>query len=198
MKHTLLPSTLLLLLSTGLLLSFIAPKAIITLPVDLNKSKIEWVGRKVGGKHNGFISIASGAVQTNGKTLTGGSFVIDATSMIDTDLKFKKENNWLMGHLKDNFFEVSKFPKVSFVITSVSSDGNNYIVTGKLTIKDITQEIKFPAVITTTASGVNASANIHIDRKKFNVIYGSGFVKELADKAIKDEFEVNVTLVAGK
>lgn len=193
-----LPSTFLLVLSAGLLLSFITPKAIVSLPVDLNKSKIEWVGRKVGGKHNGFISLVAGTVQTDGKTLTGGSFVVDAASMIDVDLKFKKENNWLMGHLKDNFFEVTKFPKATFTITSVTPEGNNYMVTGKLTIKDIEQEIKFPAIITTTATSVNASANIRIDRKKFNVTYGSGLVKQLADKAIKDEFEVNVTLVAGK
>jgi len=191
-------STLLPLVSMVLLLSFVAPKAIITLPVDLNKSKIEWVGRKIGGKHNGFISLIAGTVETDGKTLKGGSFVIDATSMMDSDLKFKKENNWLMGHLKDNFFEVTKYPKVTFVITSILPDGNNYMITGRLTIKDITQEIKFPAVIATTASGVNASANIHLDRKKFNVTYGSGLVKKLADEAIKDEFEVNVTLVAGK
>ncbi len=58
MKKILL-STLLLLVSMGMLLSFIAPKAFITLPVDLNKSKIEWVGRKIGGKHNGFISLVA-------------------------------------------------------------------------------------------------------------------------------------------
>ncbi len=182
----------------GLLLSFKSPKATTILPVDLNKSKIEWIGRKIGGKHNGYVTITSGTVETDGKMMTGGSFVVDATSMTDLDLSFKKENNWLMGHLKNNFFEVTKYPKATFVITSVTQGGNNFTVVGKLTIKDITQEIKFPAVINTTATSVNATATIRINRHNFNVDYGAGLVKRMADQAIKDEFELNVTLVAGK
>lgn len=182
----------------GLLLAFKSPKATTRLPVDLNKSKIEWIGRKVGGKHNGFIAIVSGTVETDGKMMTGGSFVVDATSMTDADISNKKENNWLMGHLKNNFFEVTKYPKATFVITSITPEGNNFTVVGKLTIKDISQEIKFPAIINTTATSVNATATIRINRHNFNVDYGAGFVKRLADQAIKDEFELNVTLVAGK
>ena len=191
-------STVMILFVSGIILSFKAQNPINKLPVDLSKSRIEWIARKVAGKHNGFISIASGTVETDGKMLTGGSFVVDATSMIDADLSNKKENNWLMGHLKNNFFEVTKYPKASFVITSVTPNGNKFNIVGKMTIKDFTQEIKFPAIITTTATSVTATATIIIDRQKFNVNYGSGFVKELADKAIKDEFDLNVTLVAGK
>ncbi len=190
--------SVLILMFCGLLLSFKSPKATTILPVDLNKSKIEWIGRKIGGKHNGYVTITSGTVETDGKMMTGGSFVVDATSMTDLDLSFKKENNWLMGHLKNNFFEVTKYPKATFVITSVTQGGNNFTVVGKLTIKDITQEIKFPAVINTTATSVNATATIRINRHNFNVDYGAGLVKRMADQAIKDEFELNVTLVAGK
>ena len=191
-------STVMILFVSGIILSFKAQNPINKLPVDLSKSRIEWIARKVAGKHNGFISIASGTVETDGKMLTGGSFVVDATSMIDADLSNKKENNWLMGHLKNNFFEVTKYPKASFVITSVTPNGNKFNIVGKMTIKDFTQEIKFPAIITTTATSVTATATIIIDRQKFNVNYGSGFVKELGDKAIKDEFDLNITLIAGK
>ena len=197
MKRILI-SSLLILMICGLLLSFKSPKATNTLAVDLSKSKIEWIGRKIGGKHNGYVTITSGTVETDGKMLTGGSFVVDASSMTDVDLSYKKENNWLMGHLKNNFFEVTKYPQATFVITSVTPEGNNFTVVGKLTIKDITQEIKFPAIINTTATSVNATATIRINRHNFNVDYGAGFVKRMADQAIKDEFDLNVTLVAGK
>ena len=41
----------------------------------------------------------------------------------------------------------------------------------------------------------NANAKLKIDRSKFNVKYGStSFFKDLKDKAIYDEFDLNVNL----
>ena len=45
--------------------------------VDLTKSKIVWVGRKVTGQHTGELKIASGSLTANGKALSGGNFVMD-------------------------------------------------------------------------------------------------------------------------
>ena len=47
---------------------------------------------------------------------------------------------------KDDFFNVSKFPKIMFKSKSVKKkSGNNYIVEGDLTIRDVTKSIKLEA-----------------------------------------------------
>ena len=186
MKKNIIYTIIIGIVST-LLVSFKSFTDTEKMPVDLTKSKIEWVAGKIGGKHNGFITLTSATLSIEGNYLKGGEFIVDTKSMTDADLTFKKANRWLMGHLKNNFFEVDKYPTASFVITSVTPVGDKFDVIGKMTIKDITQEIKFPAIITTSATSVTATAAIIIDRLKFNVNYGSGFVKELADKAIKHE-----------
>ena len=179
-----------------ILTSFISTKRNIVLGLDLNKSTIEWYARKVGGRHNGFISILSGTLITENNKLTGGKFVVDTKSMTDADLKFKKANKWLMGHLKNNFFEVNKYPTASFEITTVIPNRDKYEVTGKMTIKNITKEIKFPAIIIITDSSITATATIKIDRRDFGINYGAGIIKRLANKAIYNEFSLAVTLVS--
>ncbi len=180
------------------LFSFTPIQDITTIPVDVSKSKIEWKARKIAGRHNGYISISSGIVETDGKSVTGGQFVIDTKSMTDVDVRVKLANRWLMKHLKNNFFEVNKYPESRFIITSVMPNRENYTIVGKLTIKDSTQEIRFPAIITTTPTTVNAEATLKLDRRKFGIDYGSGLIKRMANKAIYHEFELKIKLVASK
>jgi len=167
--------------------------------VDTQKSKVTWVGKKVTGQHNGTINLAEGTFTTKGKKVTGGSFAIDMTTLKDVDANQRLEN-----HLRsDDFFSTEKFPKATFVISKIESKGGDqYAVKGNLTIKGITNEIEFPATIQMANSQINASAKIVVDRTKFDIKFRSGnFFQNLGDKAIEDNFELNVELVgspAGK
>ena len=77
------------------------------------------------------------------------------------------------------------------MFTTVSKDGNTYTVSGDLTIKSHTEKITFDIVV----SGDHATANLKIDRTKFDIKYGSAsFFDGLKDKAIYDEFDVMVHL----
>lgn len=49
--------------------------------------------------------------------------------------------------------DAENFPNVTFVSTSFAKSGNGYEVSGKLTIKDVTKEIKFPFTFTKNAEG---------------------------------------------
>jgi len=50
------------------------------------------------------------------------------------------------NHLKSgDFFEIEKFPTMDFKSTSMEKEGDDYIVKGDLTIKDITKPIKLTA-----------------------------------------------------
>ena len=197
MKKTIIYS-LLVGLGCLVLFSFKSLKSPTSIPVDLIKSKIEWVARKIGGKHNGFITLTSATLSIEGNYLKGGEFIVDTKSMTDADLTFKKANRWLMRHLKNNFFEVDKYPTARFTITSVTPNAEKFDIVGNLTIKNITKEIKFPANIAFTDSTVTTNATITIDRRDFNINYGSGLIKRMANKAIYNKFDLKISIVGKK
>lgn len=167
--------------------------------VDGNASSLEWVARKITGKHNGFVKVTSGEVVMDGAMLKSGTFQIDMTTMTVEDIKDPGTNGKLLGHLKsDDFFSVANHPTATFVVSSVTlKSGSTYTVKGKLTIKGITQEIEFPADITVSGKTMKAIADIKVDRTKFDIKYrSSNFFENLGDKAIYDDFDLKVSLVA--
>lgn len=193
------------LTSLALLLIVIASSAFIapvlkpvTYKVDLEKSTITWLGKKLTGSHNGSINLQSGSLSFNDKKLAGGNFIIDMTTIKDADKSANLEN-----HLKaDDFFGTDKFATSAFVIKKIASvDANTLNITGNLTIKGITNSISFPAVITWNADGsVTAVADkVIVDRTKYGIKYKSkGFFPDVGDKVINDEFELSIKLVARK
>jgi polyisoprenoid-binding protein YceI len=161
--------------------------------IDAQKSKINWVGKKVTGQHAGTINVSEGTLTVDGKKISSGSFAIDMAS-----LKDEAANARLEAHLKsDDFFSTEKFPKATFVTSKIESKGGDqYLVKGNLTIKGITNEIEFPATIQVADGLVNAKAKIVVDRTKYDIKFRSGnFFENLGDKAIEDNFELNVELV---
>ena len=170
---------------------------------NVKSSKVAWIGRKIAYSHNGTVELANSSLEFDGKGLTGGSFEFDMNTIKNLDIEDKKKNAKLVGHLKsDDFFSVKNHPKVSFNITSVSKEANgdnNYKITGDLTIKGITHPLTFPAKIKASGNAVNASAKMTFDRAKYNVKFQSGtFFENLGDKAIYDDVEMEVSLVANK
>ncbi|WP_353132064.1 YceI family protein [Pseudopedobacter sp.] len=168
--------------------------------LDTEKSVIEWVGRKVTGAHNGTVKFSSGTLNYNG-SLKSGNFLINMNSIKALDV----QGEWatkLEGHLKnEDFFATDKFSTAKFVITKLGKLVNGtQTVVGKLTIKDITNEISFPATVTLNNGVLTAVAkNVKVDRTKYDIKYGSkNFFDSLGDKAIDNEFELNITLVATK
>ena len=68
---------------------------------------------------------------------------------------------------------------------------NHYEITADLTIKGITAPVTFEMHF----EGNQASTKFMVDRAKYNVRYGSNsFFDNLGDKAIYDEFQLEVTL----
>jgi polyisoprenoid-binding protein YceI len=163
--------------------------------IDTKKSSINWVGKKVTGQHSGTINFSEGTIIVNGKSIRGGSFTVDMTSINTTDLEAGKGKEKLDGHLKaDDFFGVEKYKTAKLEIKLISDNGDGtFNVTANLTIKDQTNPINFVL----KSNGKNtASASLKVDRTKYGIKYGSGsFFEGLGDKAISDEFELNVNLV---
>ena len=173
----------------------------ITYKVDAAKSTMLWNGKKVTGEHSGNIKVKDGAFVVDGNKVTGGEFTFDMNSITDTDITDATYNAKLLTHLKsDDFFSTAKHPTSTFKITKVIPKGGDlYDVTGNMTIKGITNAVTFPATVKVTPTGISADGKATIDRTKYDIRYGSkSFFESIGDKAIHDDFTVEMKLVANK
>lgn len=167
------------------------------LKVNTAASKVEWIGRKVTGKHHGTVNIKEGVLQIKDGILLGGSFVIDMTSIKDLDMTGENAAK-LEGHLKsDDFFAADAYPTSKLIITQANAKGEGqFEVKGDLTIRDVTKQVSFLTQLTPDGKKYKATTNITIDRANYNVKYGSGsFFEGLGDKTIYDEFDLAITLI---
>lgn len=132
--------------------------------------------------------------------LTGASFTADIGSIAVTDLTGGRATR-LEDHLKnEDFFDAKQFPEATFGVTKVRGSDNDVTITGELTIKGITRSITFPAEVHQVGSTLHATAKgVKINRTQFDIKYRSGnFFSGLGDRAILDEFELDIELVATK
>jgi polyisoprenoid-binding protein YceI len=178
-----------------------------TFTVDTTSSRINFTGRGVGKNHPGTFRLSSGSVAVNGNTVTGGSFVINIRSM-ELGQKGDMFQGKLHPHLMSgDFFDADKFGTARFEITKVAPysaqagdssivQGANFSVSGNLTIKDVTKNITFPAMIDLNGDMLSAKGNFNIDRRQWNMNYGSD--KTLGDKFISETVNIGLDLQARK
>ena len=106
--------------------------------IDTAHTSVGFVARHLGlSKVRGQFSSFRGEVEGDPSDITTakGWFEVDMAS-IDSG------NADRDAHLKSaDFFDVEKYPTMTFVSKSVTRDGDDYKVTGDLTIKDVTREV---------------------------------------------------------
>ena len=144
-------------------------------------------------KHNGLIEIPgffrdfTGTIQYDAKDVSKSSveFTAKATS-IDTGVT-NRDN-----HLRSkDFFEVEKFPDITFKSTKVEKKGKQWMLTGDFTIKGTTRSITFPFNISgflpageKSPARMGLTAATTINRRDFGVNYGGdlpGGIPVIAD-----------------
>lgn len=160
--------------------------------IKASESTINWTGKKVTGSHQGTLSFSDGYLVFDGDKITGGEFTVDMTSLKVTDLEAGKGKEKLEGHLNsDDFFGVKNHPTAKLVVKKAKKNGNSYKVAGDLTIKGKTNPIQFDLKV----DNATATTNLEVDRTKYDIKYGSGsFFDNLGDKAIYDDFELDIVL----
>jgi polyisoprenoid-binding protein YceI len=187
------------------------------LKVDNAASKIEWVATKVSTYHTGTINIKSGELNMKDSAITGGSFILDMSSIVVSGPEGSdpKKNEKLLEHLKSpDFFNVNANPEATFAITTVtpftgttgdSADPRQasiskykvadptHNISGNLTIKGISRNITFPAKITIANNTVDAIAKFNINRKDWDIVYPGK-----PDDLIRDEIHLGIALKAAK
>jgi polyisoprenoid-binding protein YceI len=193
MKKTLL--SLVLILAT--IITFATNPHIDNVRVNSEASTVKWIGSKIASSHEGNVSVAKGSLSIDHGTLVGGEIAINMNSITCTDIESEGLNKKLVGHLRDeDFFSVKAFPLAFIKITkAVKKEGSNYTIIADLTIKGITNSIRFDADVNIKDVGFLAKAVIKIDRTLWDIKYGSGsFFKGLGDKMILDEIALNIVL----
>ena len=161
--------------------------------IDVKKSKIEWVGKKLTGSHKGTIDFESGSLTFLDKQLIGGKFVVAMNTINTTDLIAKSKDK-LDQHLKSaDFFNTKEFPTASLEFTSVEQTDNAdiYKITADLIIKDISH----PVIFDLKLNKLGATTLVIVNRTLYDIKYASTGFGALADKAINDDFELHVALV---
>lgn len=120
-------------------------------------------------------------------------FTVDVNS-VNTD------NEMRDGHLKgDDFFNAEKYPQMSFKSTSFKKvKGNVYVLTGNLTIRDVTKKAVFNVTYGGTAkdgygntkAGFKASTTI--DRLAYNLKWNS--LTEAGGSVVGKDVTINLNL----
>ncbi len=197
MKNLFIP---VLLVAAFLISSFTISLHTNDVKVNTKNSKLIWTGSKPTGSHTGTIDIVSGFLTFDHGNFVGGTFSIDMQSLATNDMS-EESNKKLDRHLKnEDFFDVEKFSDANLKITKVFKiDDRNYSVLADLTMKGITNPISFEAEVTGSGNSFVAAAKFTIDRTKWGVEYKSGNIfKNLGDKIIYDDIELDVFLISNK
>ncbi len=151
-------------------------------------SKIEWVGTKKGGKHNGGFKEFSGKLDPATGDLTASTIKVEINAG-----SLYSDVGKLTQHLKSpDFFGVDTYPKASFVSSKIESavDGSNtHKITGELTLHGVKKEITFPAKIVETGAKVKLNSTFKINREDFGMTGFKGKVD--SDVTIKLTVEVS-------
>ena len=153
---------------------------------DPDKSSIKFLGTKPDGKTQpgGFKTFTVDAnVDFNAPNESTISIEIETKSIYSQDEK-------LTNHLKNpDFFNVRKYPKVTFKSTKVEVDHEKTSITGQWTMLGKSVEIKIPAEVTPTDRGLDMVASFKIDRTKWGMNYGEGKI----DKDVKVDVKFALT-----
>ena len=107
----------------------------------------------------------------NGNALKGASGTIQAKS-IDTDIE-RRDN-----HLRSSdFFDVEKFPTITFESTEVRKDGSDQVLVGKFTMHGVTKDVSLPFKLKGPIKGpmgnmiVGLEVNAKLNRKDYGLTW---------------------------
>jgi polyisoprenoid-binding protein YceI len=161
-----------------------------TLAITPENSKIEFVGSKVTGSHNGGFKQFSGTIELAKEGVEKSRVTID----INTDSIFT-DTDRLTAHLKTaDFFDVAKHPKANFTSTKIepaTTPGATHTVTGNLEMHGVKKSVSFPATIQVAPDAASVNAEFAINRKDFGINYAGK-----ADDLIRDEVVMKLTTKA--
>ena len=166
---------------------------------DLSHSSIGFhVRHLMVSKVHGRFTKWNGSLELDESDLTKSRLdvSIDAASV---DTKEAKRDD----HLRSaDFFDVEKFPALTFKSTKIEKDGENYLVTGDLTIRGITKSVKLEVEgggqVKDPWGGTRTgfSAKTSVNRKDFGLTWNVAL--EAGGFVVGDKIEITLEIEAIK
>ena len=171
----------------------------VTYSLDAENSSLSWKGTMSPKYfHTGTVDFQSGSITMQGDSLTEGSFVVDMSTIKNTDLEDAGKATYLQGHLTgtivdedhpvDMFFNIEKFPTVKVKLGEYKD--------GKLTTTLMILGSELTQDVAVTLSSDEDGASI---KGKFSMDFGALGIPGLAqmeEGSISStiDFDLNVML----
>jgi polyisoprenoid-binding protein YceI len=154
-------------------------------------------------KHMGLIYVPgyfrdfTGTINYNAQDVSKSTVEFSAkVTSIDTGVAARD------NHLRSaDFFEVEKYPDITFKSTKVAKMGDHWMLTGDFTMKGVTRSVTFPIKITgwvpanpRQGTRMGATAETTINRRDYGINYGNNLPTGVP--AISDEVKIDIQLEA--
>jgi polyisoprenoid-binding protein YceI len=150
------------------------------------------------------VSKVRGNFQTFDATLTVADDPLQST--VEANIDLASINTGDAGrddHVKGgDFFDIEKYPTMTFRSTGLRPNGSDYYLDGELTIKDVTRpvtlDLEFNGVATDPWGGTRAgfSAETEVNRGDFGITYNAAL--EAGGVLIGEKLKVNIEVEAVK
>lgn len=148
-------------------------------------------------RHAGISKVRGTVAVTGGAITVGDDLELSAVTATLDPSTITTGDAGRDGHLKSgDFFDVEKFGEWTFTSTSVKTDGDDYVVTGDLTIHGVTKSVdlavEFGGAATDPFGNQRAgfSATLPISRKDFDLTWNAAL--ETGGVLVSDK--VNIAL----
>ena len=169
-----------------------------TYSIDLTKSKLRWVAKKLTGSHWGNIRLKSGIVNIKNNLPISGEFIVDMKTIEVMDTKESIWGKKLQFHLHSkDFFDTENYPEAKLSIKKVIMRNGKFIIDADLSIKSIMHPIEFVCEIFQSNDLASARGKMEIDRTLYDVTYRSArYFPNIGDRMIYDMFTVDFKIDA--
>jgi polyisoprenoid-binding protein YceI len=165
-------------------------------PIDMNHSNVGFSVPIMGG-----LSKVKGKFTDFTVNLTDDEKDITKSS-VSVSIKVASINTGIEGrdkHLKTaDFFDVEKFPEITFQSTKIEKKGKQLIAHGTLTMHGVAKEIDLPFTVTgvtetadKTKKNVGYSASIVLNRRD----YGINYTNKNSPNFVGDNITVEIDLI---
>ncbi|KQQ90727.1 YceI family protein [Pseudarthrobacter sp. SL88] len=163
-----------------------------TWTLDMSHSEIGFSVR-----HAGISKVRGRFTQAEAEARVGDSLQDSSLRATVATASFDSGDANRDGHVKgEDFFDVEKYPEMTFRGTSITGDGEDYTLTGDLTIKGVTQpvelEVEFTGVAVDPFGATRAgfSAETEISRKAFGLTWNAAL--EAGGVLVSDKVKINL------
>lgn len=173
--------------------------------LDVQQSRIEWIGRSLNNRHIGQLAITQGNLVIAAGRPRSADIIVDMHTLTNSDLQDPAYRDMLIAHLKsDDFLAVDRFPTAVLTIRSWEEESEAFpialggIATGELALKGIRRTVRIPAIAAPQIDGsIKVHAAFDLDRTLWDMSYGSyRYFERLGMHLVHDIISLELFVVA--